>query len=170
MYFKVLSFRKFLSYKDFSLFADSFPDFKDTLEKFGKEFRKEGKIFKIHLSWSGRLLAGIATSNIIRPNWGCRKDSPLNGARWLGNVEINSKIRRMGYGSEFVSEITKEGKWILYADKKNENFYKNLGFVSILKNKQERQIFVKGFTESEIPVVLEDRYPYILLGEEDGIL
>lgn len=163
MYFKDFSFRKFLSYKDFNLFADSFPDFKDTLEKFGKEFRKEGKGFRIHLAWSGRLLAGIATTNIIRPNWGCWKDSPLNGARWLGNVEINSKIRGMGYGSEFVSEITKKGKWILWADKKNENFYKNLEFIPILGKKQERQVFVKGFTEFEILVILTDRYPYSLL-------
>lgn len=163
MDFKSYKYKDFLKCKDFENFKDSFPDFKDTLEKFGKEFCKEGRQFRIHLGWSGRLLAGIATSNVIRPNWGCWKDSPLNGARWLGNVEINSKIRGMGYGSEFVSEITKEGKWILGTEKKNENFYKNLGFVSILDNKQGRQVFVKGFTEFEILVVLTDRYPYRLL-------
>ena len=163
MDFKSYKYKDFLKYGDFENFKVSFPDFKDTLEKFGKEFRKEGKNFKIHLAWSGRLLAGVATTNVIQPNWGCWKDSPLNGARWLGNVEINSKIRGMGYGSEFVSEITKKGGWILCANKENENFYKNLGFIPILDNKQGRQVFVKGFTEFEILIILTDRYPYNLL-------
>ena len=170
MNIKTYDFEEFLAYKDFKKFIDSFPDFKDTWERFWAEFSEEDGCFGIHLAFVGRILVGIATSNIVRPYWGCRKDSPLNGARWLGNLEVNLDFRRRGHGSKFIQEITKEGKWILWADKENENFYKNLGFVSILKNKQERQIFVKSFAESEIPTILEDRYPYILLGEEDGIL
>lgn len=150
--------------KNFINQLDNFPDFKDTFENYKDYLSEEDDDFKVHLYYNDdeEGLVGIVTTNVVRPDWGVRISSPLNRAKWFGNLEINIDLRGKGYGSNFVNQLTKSGRWIISAHSDKILFYERLCFIDIL-SKGDMHVLVKGFSDKQIEDIVRDEYTKIIL-------
>lgn len=107
-------------------------------------------LFKIHFYFDEELLLGVATTNTIWRDWGIEENSSLNGAHWLGNLEVNKNYKGKGIGTEILNSLTSEGKWVLEAYPHNFKFYLNRGFVDSTPSLNDCKVFLKGFKEEDV--------------------